>query len=268
MRFAGYVSLFFTSFASKVSALFVFPYSAIGYPSVTDAHLKIAILCRDAYDDEVESSETFVSADTGRQAKVTLDGSQAIVCFRGSDSLDDWKINFSMFRVPFLSRKHNNSDLEVHSGFFISHNSIKAKIYAKLNAIIDTGECDSILFTGHSAGATLAAISAFDFQNAKNLEIEVVTFGSPKIGNAAFAADFNSKIKCTRIVNDNDGVALAPFFGGYHHVGEAIQLKNLAPEGMQGIWPSIASFARLDSIADHEIDSYIATIEAHLKKGS
>lgn len=99
-----------------------------------------------------------------------------------------------------------------------------------------------------------------------------MTFGSPKIGNAAFASDFDSKIKCTRIVNDNDGIALMPLFSGYHHVGDTIQLRNFEPgqddgKDEKGIWHALANFAKLDSFSDHDMDSYIATMEAHLKKG-
>jgi len=269
MRFLSYVSLLFSSCVSNVSALFVFKRTGVAHPSLTENHLKIAHMCRDVYCDKIESCETFVSTDTGAQATVTLGGSQAIVCFRGSDSLRDWKINFQMCKVPFLSRKHKKPELEVHSGFFISHNSIKAKIYAKLNAIIESGKCDSILFTGHSAGATLAAISAFDFQNLKSLPVEVVTFGSPKIGNAAFASYFNSEIKCTRIVNDNDGIALAPLFSGYRHVGrDVIHLRNraLPEEEGQNLWQALVNFARLDSVADHDIENYIDNMAKCLKK--
>lgn len=101
------------------------------------------------------------------------------------------------------------------------------------------------------------------------MNIEVVTFGSPKIGNAAFASGFDSKIKCTRIVNDNDGIALMPLFSDYHHVGKTIQLRNVEPKDgdAEGIWDALVNFAKLDSFSDHDMDSYIVTMEAHLKKG-
>jgi len=265
MRFLKIFSVFFNTCITRVTAIFVAPQQVVT-SALTEEHLKAAKLCRDVYCDKIESCETFVSTDTGAQATVTLDGSQAIVCFRGTDSLWDWKINLSMFRVPFISRKHKNSNLEVHSGFFISHNSIKAKIYTKLNAIIESGKCESILFTGHSAGV-MSAISAFDFQNDKNIPVEVVTFGAPKVGNAAFAAEFDSKIKCTRIVNDNDGIAHAPLFRGYRHVGsDVIHLRNTTPA--PSLWDALINFARFDSVADHDIDNYIANIEQCLKKES
>lgn len=101
--------------------------------ALTAEHLSIAKLCRNVYSDEIESSESYVgSKDTGAQATVTRQGTKAIVCFRGSSSLVDWRTNLSMSKVPFLSRKHSKPELEIHSGFFIAHNSVKAKIYEKL----------------------------------------------------------------------------------------------------------------------------------------
>ena len=243
--------------------------------ALTEDHLKAAKLCRDVYAHNVEASDTFVeSKDTGAQATVTLSGTKAIVCFRGSDSAADWKTNFSVSKVPFLSRKHTKPELEVHSGFFVGHNSVKTKIYAKLNEILASGECESILFAGHSAGV-MSAISAFDFQNDKNIPVEVVTFGAPKVGNAAFAADFDQAMSCTRIVNDNDGVALAPMLCGYHHVGSTvIQMENsheggvTAASGLKQLLFKLWSFARLDTVSDHSIDAYVANIEKCLKKQS
>ena len=275
MRLVNLLSVFLSTCVARARALFFTPTTTTA--SLAQKHLKAAKLCRDVYSDAIEKSDTFVeSADTGAQASVTLDGTQAIVCFRGTNCLNDWRHNLSLSRVPFLSRKHTKPSLEVHSGFFIAHNSVKAKIYAKLNEMINAGKCDSVLFAGHSAGATLAAICAFDFQNDKKLKLEVVTLGSPKVGNAAFATDFNAHIKCTRIVNDNDGIPLAPLFGGYHHVGsEVIRLKDFPPETRyedkeeaQNLFKTFIRAMRLEFIADHDVDAYVTTMEKTLKKES
>lgn len=273
MQYIKLLPVFIGSCVSQVSSLVsMSPPAITSVPSSTSAltqdHLKAAKLCRDVYSETVESSDTYVeSADTGAQATVTLDGSKAIVCFRGSDSATDWKTNFALTRVPFLSRKHTKPELEVHSGFFMGHNSVKAKIYAKLNKILESGECESILFAGHSSGV-MSAISAFDFQNDKNIPVEVVTFGAPKVGNAAFAADFNKAVACTRIVNDNDGVSLAPMFGGYHHVGgNVIHLANSHGDGgLFSFFSKLWNLIGLDSVSDHDIDDYVDNIEKSLKK--
>lgn len=75
---------------------------------------------------------------------------------------------------------------------------------------------------------------------------------------------------CMRIVNDNDGIALVPMFNGYRHVGDLIQLEHLAPEENKNVavrfLSSLMNFARMDSVQDHDMDSYVATMEHWLKK--
>lgn len=241
---------------------------------LTEDHLKIAKMCRDVYSDEVETLDTFVeSKDTGVQATVGLDGSRAVVCIRGSDERVNWKYNFKMGKVPFLTRKHTDPEKEVHSGFFIGHASVKGKIYNKLNTIVDSGECESILFTGHSAGI-IASLLAYDYLNKKDLPVEVVTFGAPRVGNKDFTDDFDSKIQCTRIINDLDVVPLAPLrILGYHHVGtNLIHIKNAEVSSEEnGVlnkmgWRLKGLFGLDAGVRDHDISNYVEEIEKCMKK--
>ena len=243
-------------------------------PLLTEDHLKIAKMCRDVYSEEVETLGTFVeSKDTGIQATVSLDGSRAIVCLRGSDAVVDWKNNFNIGKVPFLSRKHSDPDKMVHAGFFTGHASVKGKIYKKLNYIVDSGECDSLLFCGHSAGVQ-SALLAYDYLNKKSLPIEVVTFGTPRLGNKEFADAFNSEMKCTRIINDRDVVPLAPLkILGFHHVGNnLIHIKDgqafSENHGTieKAVWRFKGLFGLDAGVRDHNISSYVEEIEKCLKK--
>lgn len=242
-------------------------------PLLTEDHLKIAKICRDVYSERVETLDIFVeSRDTGVQATVDMDGNRAIVCLRGSNSVIDWKHNFKFGKEPFLSRKHSDPAKKVHSGFFIGHNSVKAKIYRKLNALIDAGGCERILFTGHSAGLT-SSLLAYDFVNEKDLPIEIVTFGTPRLGNKAFADDFDSKMNCTRIVNDNDLIPLAPLeIMGFRHVGnKLIHMKDSVvttedPRNTQRFLLWLRGLICLDAgVEDHSMDSYVEEIEKCLK---
>ncbi len=241
---------------------------------LTKDHLKIAKMCRDVYSAEVETLGTFVeSKDTGIQATVGLYDSRAIVCLRGSDAVVDWKNNFNIGKVPFLSRKHSDPDKMVHAGFFTGHTSVKSKVYKKLNKIVDSGECDSILFCGHSAGV-VTGLLAYDYLNKKSLPIEVVTFGTPRVGNREFADAFNREMKCTRIINDRDMVPLAPLkILGFHHVGaQLIHIKdgkvynedhNTVKKAM---WRVKGLFGLDAGFRDHNISSYVEEIEKCLKK--
>lgn len=241
---------------------------------LTEDHLKIAKMCRDVYSEEVETLSTFVeSKDTGIQATVGLDGSRAIVCLRGSDAAVDWKNNFNIGKVPFLSRKHSDPEQMVHAGFFTGHTSVKAKIYKKLNDIVDSGECDNILFCGHSAGV-VTALLAYDYLNKKSLPIDIVTFGTPRVGNKAFVDAFDSEMKCTRIINDRDVIPLAPLkILGFHHIGtQLIHIKSSEvfdeDHGfMDKIGWRLKGLFGLDAgFKDHSMDSYVEEIEKCLKK--
>lgn len=267
------MKLFLVSWLSSLTS--GFSPIPVSKPVLTEDHLKIAKMCRDVYSEEVEKLDTFVeSKDTGIQATVGIDGHRAIVCLRGSDEGVNWKYNFKMGKVPFLTRKHTDPEKEVHSGFFIGHTSVKGKIYKKLNTIVDSGECENILFCGHSAGASQSALLAYDYLNKKNLPIEVVTFGAPRLSNKEFADDFDEKITCTRVINDRDVIPLAPLkVLGFHHLGnDLIHIKDgeVYGEGhgtlKKAFWRFRGLFGLDAGVRDHNISSYVEEIEKYLKK--
>lgn len=59
-----------------------------------------------------------------------------------------------------------------------------------------------------------------------DIDADVVTFGSPRLGNAAFKAQFEDNISCIRTVLDRDIVTRVPFWGGYEHVGKPVQIRD------------------------------------------
>ncbi|KNC86400.1 hypothetical protein SARC_01450 [Sphaeroforma arctica JP610] len=101
---------------------------------------------------------------------------------------------------------------------------------------VDEGEVAAwgqlhVFVTGHSLGGALATLCAFECCkfDASELAMTVYTFGSPRVGNRAFAEryDRNSKRMPThRIVNDGDPIVGIPKFWApklfnitYKHVG-------------------------------------------------
>lgn len=52
-------------------------------------------------------------------------------------------------------------------------------------------------------------------------------YGSPRVGNKAFAHRYNRLVPNTwRVVNNNDTVCTVPRLMGYSHVGNAVYLKS------------------------------------------
>ncbi len=79
-----------------------------------------------------------------------------------------------------------------------------------------------------------------------------VTFGSPRVGNAAFAAAFDAALGAgasVRVVNDCDAVTMRPWWG-YVHVGG----KRRCAHGDKGVAGLLARF--FGSVRDHMLDAY------------
>ena len=85
----------------------------------------------------------------------------------------------------------------------------------------DTYPSASILITGHSAGGAIATLAALEIIELYS-DTKVITFGSPRVGDAAFANYFKVHFdnnNSYRIVSRNDIVPSNPAYSfDYHHV--------------------------------------------------
>ena len=70
-----------------------------------------------------------------------------------------------------------------------------------------------VLFTGHSSGAALATLAA-----ALHPPTRLLTFGSPRVGDALFATEAGPRIAASRYVDCCDVVCRLPP-KPYHHLG-------------------------------------------------
>lgn len=135
------------------------------------------------------------------------------VVFRGTASLTDAFINSQLYRSEVFTRMG-----KVHGGFFLRMRGMKEQID---NIIVSkTLSFDRIVFAGHSLGGAVAVLAALQYAHSRAAtRIEVVTFGSPKVGNLTFGKYFNFYIKShTRVVvHDDPVVKLPPRILGYEH---------------------------------------------------
>jgi hypothetical protein len=76
------------------------------------------------------------------------------------------------------------------------------------------GDGWAVFLTGHSLGGALATLCAHDLALrawSRRPQLVMVNFGSPRVGNRAFAEDFNKLVpRAWRVVNRNDAVAAVP----------------------------------------------------------
>jgi pimeloyl-ACP methyl ester carboxylesterase len=137
-----------------------------------------------------------------------------IVAFRGTlppslqsaASLLDWLQDF--FAEP---KAAPNVPGMVHSGFYDATMSIMAGIAAAVQNL-NPGPNTPIFVTGHSLGGAMASIAAYILSQTYHLPIkQVVTFASPKPGNAGFQTGYQAVIpNQVRYENYQDIVPLLP----------------------------------------------------------
>lgn len=129
-----------------------------------------------------------------------------IVAFRGTSSTTDWMANARARQVKY---KYVRDAGWTHCGFTDIYSSLRAAVRAALSAL---PKHKTLYVTGHSLGGALATLCALDVAvNTAFDSPRVYTYGSPRVGDPAFAKTFSSTIGCShRIANQYDVVPHLP----------------------------------------------------------
>jgi len=135
--------------------------------------------------------------------------------------------------------------VRIHRGFLMCYEKVANKIY---NGLL-RNDVDNILITGHSMGAAIATICAYDLSETYcKLNAYCITTGSPRVGNYKFRREFNKAFKgnAIRLVNGNDIVAqLPPWWLLYFHCGK---LERIGKHKWWRFW---------GSTKDHDKQRYV-----------
>ena len=153
------------------------------------------------------------------------------VSFRGSSSPQNF-VGDLLVWMDKNSLTHCEG-CSVHAGFDAAFQSVKVELLESVLEAAKAGEAAGkrpmIRIAGHSLGAALAVLAAYEISNDSSITarisgIEVVTFGSPRIGNKVFSDAYDSAVPTSiRIVNKDDIIPRTPIRSfGYEHEGEEI----------------------------------------------
>ena len=178
----------------------------------------------------------------------------------GTETVKDVKVDLRVDKVYFEGKTPEeftqNAQLKnipdtlpkVHRGF---HQYVEAAVAAK--TVDSDGNSKSlaelllaypnrkVYLVGHSLGGAVAIIAGARLINTgvNPNQIEVITFGSPAVGNEAFARQYEKVLPLTRVVISGDMVTgvLQKLVGGYKQFGREIrwQLPNIIDSGPHGM---------------------------------
>lgn len=197
----------------------------------------------------------FIDHD-GAQAHCAWNKEEFVLCCRGTEptELNDLKADLNIW--PDKAQVGG----WVHNGF---QNEID-DIWDDIIKVLVKHVNKRIRICGHSLGGAMATIAA-----SRLLEYKPVlyTFGSPRVGNAAFVKEI-ADLEHYRFVNNNDLVTvIPPWFMGYRHHGQVMYfnyngiIKNLAwwrklKDKLRGIATSWINLKPFDGLSDHSMDNY------------
>ncbi|XRB18062.1 TNFR-Cys domain-containing protein [Pseudoscourfieldia marina] len=228
--------------------------------STAHGHLRTAVaLAHSAYNKGAMSVLTQCDKDAGWSFVSEVKGSSGdgrvvlhkntklktvSVSFRGTINTKDWWIN-AQFQLTSCTISTSGCG-RVHSGFQTRYNDLKSNgLMQKLQDLLSGGSFDTLLVVGHSLGAALATLAAFDLATTNKgitagKQIKVALFGSPQVGDSDFKAAYLRSVDHTKSVKAKcfvipDVVTLVP---------------NLAKEA-SGVIPSSLMPDFLDGAADY-----------------
>jgi hypothetical protein len=137
------------------------------------------------------------------------------ISIRGSSDINNWISNIETRIIyPYF-----DSNIGVHCGLYYEYLVYKERLISYVQTL---NRNDLLIITGHSSGSALTTFLAYDLITQGTVlynNINLYTFGSPRIGNKEFVESFTSfNITYNRVTYKNDVVPHLPqeLFGFLH----------------------------------------------------
>jgi hypothetical protein len=119
--------------------------------------------------------------------------------------------------------------VRVHGGFFAAWTAhgFSTRVLQKMREIMAQMDgTPRILITGHSLGGALATLAAIDIQRQFQVPPTVYTYGQPRVGNRAFALDYNELVPDHfSVIHDQDPVTRIPAGMRYKRSGKRTRIN-------------------------------------------
>ncbi|KAJ4972391.1 hypothetical protein NE237_005490 [Protea cynaroides] len=237
----------------------------------------------------------YVAVSTDEEQVKRLGRRDIVIAWRGTVTYLEWITDLKDILHP--AGFTNDPSIKIEKGFYDLYTkkennckycsfSAREQVLAEIKRLIERYKRDelSITITGHSLGAALAILSAYDIAEMKlnedkNIPITVFSFAGPRVGNLKFKKRCDKLgVKVLRVINVHDKVPTVPgiitnekfqyqkyvedvidFPWSYAHVGVELALdhKNspfLKPTGDLG--------------CAHNLEAYLHLLDGYHGKGS
>ncbi|KAL4585926.1 hypothetical protein LXL04_010553 [Taraxacum kok-saghyz] len=152
-----------------------------------------------------------------------------VISLRGTGTCFEWLENMraTLTRCPFGNIKFPNGQhgtpmvesgvLSLYTSSTSACQSLQQMVKDEILKIVERygDEPLSVTITGHSLGASLAILAAYDIKNTIKhaLHLSVISFGGPRVGNQSFRHNLEQQgTKILRIVNSDDLITRVPGF--------------------------------------------------------
>ncbi|PHH61792.1 hypothetical protein CDD81_7956 [Ophiocordyceps australis] len=171
----------------------------------------------------------FVGAISGIGGYVAIDHRhrEIVLSFRGSNNARNYIAN-----LEFVFSDCNLApNCLIHSGFLSAWQEVSSLVSNAIANLRSRNPSYSISITGHSLGGALATIAAAYLSRDTHITPSVFTYGSPRAGNAVFAAYAQRAARNWRVTHADDPVSrLPPLAMGFRHVDTEYWLAGDAAE--------------------------------------
>lgn len=156
----------------------------------------------------------------GTAGYVGFSNTSIVVSFRGSRTISNWLHDFEFWKIPYPDQP----GVWVHDGFWHAYQLVSPAIVASVGALRKAYPTKSVIVTGHSLGAALSTLCAMELVRLGHDDVQLWNYGSPRVGNQAFA-DYGMKLLpvVRRVVNERDIVPHLPTENlGFRHLAREV----------------------------------------------
>lgn len=184
---------------------------------------KVGTISNDAYD-----IHGWILRDDRAQEIITV--------FRGTESVENYETDTNYTLADFATFP-SCVGCQVHGGYYLAWAAVADDVQSLIQAQATQYPDYGIVITGHSLGASLAAMAAAQYSSLYS-NLTIYTLGEPRTGNAAFATFIDNTFSTAspdttrffRTTHADDGIPLAPPTDlGYVHHG--LEYWNTNPTG-------------------------------------